>query len=135
MSPRIEFDHEFSYRDLGKGLFPGLAVTLVGPAGEDDLIAIVDTAATYCLFNGIRAQAIGLDLASGRRETLSSLTGHLNGWIHRVELEILGSRFQCEVAFSDQPIPRELLGRHSLFEQIRIGFREGLSTGYFHPMP
>jgi hypothetical protein len=29
-----------------------LDVTLVVPGGEDDLIAIIDTGAKYCLFNG-----------------------------------------------------------------------------------
>jgi predicted aspartyl protease len=133
MSPRVDFSHEFQYRYLGTDFFPVLDVTLVGPSGEDDLIAIIDTGAKYCLFNGLRAAAIGLDLGSGRLEKLTGLTGQLLARIHQVDLEILGTRFSCEVAFSEQPIPRELLGRHTLFTQMRIGFREGISTGYFHP--
>jgi len=134
MSPRVDFQHEFQYRDLGLDSFPALDVTLIGPQGEEDLIAIIDTGARYCLFSGLRAVGVGLDLEAGRRELLGGLAGTLTAWIHQVELEILGARFQCEVAFSDQHIPRELLGRHTLFDQIRIGFREGISTGYFHPL-
>ena len=135
MSPRIDFSHEFQYRELGQDLFfPALDVTLIGPNdAEEDLIAIIDTGAKYCLFNGLRAASIGLDLTAGRREVLNSLTGQLIAWVHTVSLEILGARFQCEVAFSEQQIPRELLGRHTLFTQVRFGFREGISTGYFHP--
>lgn len=134
MSPRIDFDHEFQYRDLGDGsLFPVLDVTLFGPAGEEDTLAIIDTGAKYCLFDGRRAESIGLDLAAGRRERLSGLAGEFFAWVHPVELEILGSRFACEVAFSEHPIPRELLGRHTLFQHIRLGFREGLLVGFFHP--
>jgi predicted aspartyl protease len=134
MSPRIDFEHEFQYRELIDGsFFPALDVTLIGPAGEDDLIAILDTGAKYCFLNGVRAASIGLDLTAGRRELLSGLAGQLTAWIHEVTLEILGTQFQCEVAFSEQQITRELLGRHMLFDHIRLGFREGISTGYFHP--
>jgi len=136
MSPRVHFEHEFNYRQLGQdSFFPALDVTLIGPQGADELIAIVDTGATYCLFSGVRAPAIGIDLISGKRVRLSGLAGQMTAWIHSVELEILGTRFHCEVAFSEQPIPRELLGRHTLFDQIRLGFREGLSMGLFHPAP
>jgi hypothetical protein len=135
MSPRIEFRHEFQYRELAPdSFFPAIDVTLIGPNGEEeDLLAIIDTGAKYCLFSGLRAAPIGIDLQAGRRENLSGLAGQLTAWIHPVQLEILGTRFQCEVAFSEQHIPRELLGRHSLFDQIRVGFREGISAGYFHP--
>jgi len=54
--------------------------------------------------------------------------------IHPVTLEIAGHRFECEVAFSEQDIERELLGRHTLFRQVRFGFREGISMAYFHPV-
>lgn len=134
MSPRLHFDHEFNYRELEQdSFFPALDVTLIGPQGEDELIAIVDTGATYCLFSAVRAPAIGIELISGRRVTLSGLAGQMSAWLHSVELEIFGTRFQCEVGFSEQPIPRELLGRHTLFKQIRLGFREGFSVGFFHP--
>lgn len=134
MSPNIDFDHEFQYRELGQDLFfPALDVTLIGPDGEEDLIAIIDTGATYSLFNGLRAEPIGLELMAGRKEILRGLAGPLMARIHQVRLEIRGTRFQCEVAFSEHPIPRELLGRHTLFNQMRLGFREGISTCYFHP--
>ena len=136
MSHQIDFDHEFKYRNLGQGLaFPAVNVTLVGPKGEDDLIAIIDSGATYSLFDGVRAFSIGLALMDGRRETLSALSGQFVVWIHEVDLEILGTRFRCEVAFSEQHIPRELLGRHTVFDRVRIGFREGISTSTFIPSP
>jgi predicted aspartyl protease len=136
MSPRINFTHEFQYRELEPfGYLPVLDITLIGPEDEDDLLAIVDTGARYCLFDGRRATAIGLDLLDGRAENLSGLAGNLLARIHTVTLEILGVRFKCEVAFSEQEIRRELLGRHTLFNRVRFGFREGMNVGYFHPEP
>jgi hypothetical protein len=133
MSHRVSFAHEFQFRYLEHDFFPVLDVTLIGPTGEDDLIAIIDTGAKYCFFNGVRAASIGIELAAGRLEVLSGVAGHLMARIHKVDLQVLGTRFHCEVAFSEQPIVRELLGRHSFFNQVRLGFREGLSVGYFHP--
>lgn len=133
MSHRVSFAHEFQFRYLQHDLFPVLDVTLIGPSGEDDLIAILDTGAKYCFFNGVRAASIGIELAAGRLEVLSGLSGQLIARIHEVDLQILGTTFRCEVAFSEHPIARELLGRHTLFNQVRLGFREGLSIGYFHP--
>jgi predicted aspartyl protease len=135
MSPRLDFLYEFSYRDLGNDFFPAMDVTVKGPTGQDDLLTIIDTGAKYCLFNGLRAAGIGLDLTAGRREILKGLAGYLVAWIHEVDLEILGTQFTCEVAFSEQHISRELLGRHTLFRKLRFGFREGISICYFHPEP
>lgn len=133
MSPRIDFEHEFQYRYFGNLFLPALEVTLIGPVDEDELLAIVDTGATFCLFNGVRAAAIGLELSAGRLENLAGLAGGLLARIHAVTLEIAGYRFDCEVAFSEQEIERELLGRQTLFNQVRFGFREGMSLAYFHP--
>jgi hypothetical protein len=37
MSPSVDFDHEFQYRDFGAdSFFPALDVTLIGPNGEEE---------------------------------------------------------------------------------------------------
>jgi len=139
MSPRFTliFDQEFRYRQvpgLDPGLlFPALPVGLIGPSGADDLLAIIDTGAKYSLFDGRRAKSIGLDLMAGKSVQLTALSGTLPARLQAVTLEILGSRLECEVAFSESEIRRELLGRHDLFSHARFGFREGMSLGYFHP--
>jgi len=137
MTHKIDFAHEFHYRDLPAIPFvPAVGVTLIGPSGQDEFVAIVDTGAAYCLFNGRRAKSIGLDLQAGRQQKLAGIAGGtLMARIHQVRLEILGSTFKCEVAFSEEDIGRELLGRHDLFSQVRFGFREGRSIAYFHPSP
>ncbi len=137
MTYKIDFDHEFQYRHLSTNLFvPALSVAVIGPSGQDDLVAIVDTGAKFCLFDGRRAGSIGLELLAGRQVNLAGLAGGvLTARMHKVSLEISGSTFRCEVAFSEVPITRELLGRHTLFTQVRFGFREGQSRGYFHPSP
>lgn len=138
MSPfRVSFEHEFQFRSV-PGLpqtYPALVVGLIGPGGQDDCLAIFDTGASYSLFDGKRAKSIGLDLTSGTRINLSGLSGDISAWLHRVTLDIEGSKFECEVAFSEAAIGRELLGRSGLFTRIRLALREGQSCFYFHPAP
>jgi len=135
----LQFDNEFQYREV-PGLdpslvFPAVVVGVVGPTGAEDLLAIIDTGATYSLFNGRRARSIGLDLLAGKPIRLGGLSGSLSARLHRITLEILGAKIDCEVAVSESEIQRELLGRHELFPRVRFGFREGISSGYFHPEP
>src|SRR5437868_2446755 len=89
----VSFDSEFQYRSVPgldpSVLFPALPVGVIGPQGAEDLLAIVDTGATYLLFNGNRAKSIGLDLMRGRLITLTGLSGSMPARIHRVTLEIL----------------------------------------------
>lgn len=137
MNHNIHFEHVIPYRAVppGTDLFPAFFVGLIGPAGQEDALVILDTGAEYSIFNGSRASALGLDLLNGQRVTLSSLGGQLTGHIHRIVLEIEGSRFNAEVLFSLNTIPRELLGRHTLFEQMRWGLRESRHEVYFSPRP
>lgn len=116
-------------------MFPAVPVTLFGPGSEEQGLPILDTGAAHCLFNGERANRIGLDLLSGRPLRLSLLTGSLTSYLHEIVLEIEGHRFLVEAAFSSGPIRRELLGRHSLFEQTTWAIRESRQEIYFSPRP
>jgi hypothetical protein len=59
------------------------------------------------LFDGRRAKSIGLDLMAGKSVPLAALSGTLPARLHAVTLEILGSRLECEVAFSECEIGRD----------------------------
>ena len=137
MNYNIQFEHVIPYRavPLRTGLFPALFVGLIGPGGQDDSLVILDTGAEYSIFNGSRASALGLNLLAGQRVTVSSLGGSVEGYIHPIVLEIEGSQFQTEVVFSLNRIPRELLGRSSVFRQVTWGLRESRQEMYFSPRP
>lgn len=135
----LSFEHEFQYRPIPgfapSQVFPAIPIGLIGPKHAVDTIAVIDTGATCSLFSGLRAPAIGLELSAGKRIHLASLSAISLAFLHRVTLELFGMRISCEVAFSEVPIRRELLGRHDVFSQVRFAFREGLSLGYFDPRP
>jgi hypothetical protein len=61
--------------------------------------------------------------------------GGIQGYLHRVDIEIEGCRFAIDAVFSLNPIPREILGRDTLFEQVTWGLRESQQEIYFSPKP
>jgi hypothetical protein len=131
LSYSFQFDHVIPY-DKGA---PATYVRLIGPGGQDEVLALLDTGSQYCLFQGVRALGLGLSLLDGRPILLSSLAGDLQGYLHRIIIEIEGALFSVDAVFSLNPIPRELLGRHTLFEQITWGLRESQQEIYFSPRP
>lgn len=127
----IQFERIIPY---DKGIL-ATYVRLIGPGGEDEVLALLDTGAQYCLFKGVRASGLGISLMDGRSISLLTLGGELQGYLHRIEVEIEGSRFPVDAVFSLNPIARELLGRHTLFEQVTWGLRESEREIYFLPKP
>lgn len=73
----LSFEHEFQYRPIPgfapSQVFPAIPIGLIGPKHAVDTIAVIDTGATYSLFSGLRAPAIGLELSAGKRIHLASL--------------------------------------------------------------
>jgi len=117
---------------------PLVGVRLLNPHDESkaiDTIAIMDSGASYSLFNGIFCQDLGINLTLGRPKNFIGLAGSLKGYIHQVIIEIEGEQFKCDVAFSEQNISRNLVGRFSLFEKIRIGIQGRHRLLFFHPAP
>ena len=55
----LVFDWQLECRLHHNQYFPALPVTLIGPDGSEDIIAIVDTGAQYCLFDGQRTEGLG----------------------------------------------------------------------------
>jgi len=137
MNGIIEFERVLGYRSIppGQALLPAIPIRLIGPAGRDDVLAVLDTGAEYSIFDGRRATVLGIALTNGKRRRLNTVCGAMDAWLHKITLEIEGSRFRCEVLFSDGYIPRELLGRHTVFDQITIAIREKYHSIYFSPRP
>lgn len=137
MSQEIQFEHTFFYREVPPSpiLRPALNVRIFASGGQVDLIAVLDSGAEYCLFNGTRAASLGIDLVAGQQIAMSSLGGTFPAYLHAIEVEIGGIRLRIQAAFSERHISRELLGRHTLFDQTIWGIREYRQEIYFSADP
>ena len=129
----VEYTHRIQYRTLPKHgrSFPVLDVQLSHNEQSIDVITVVDTGAEFTLISGGYAMGIGLDLQSGRKGELHTLGGSIVYWSHNVKVNIFDIFIEIEIRFSEQSIPRNLLGR-DLLEYMRIGLREKHESLFCH---
>jgi hypothetical protein len=124
----VSYDLELDYlRDSARGsAFPGLWIVLGGREDRElEVMAHLDSGTETSLFDGRIGRAIGLDLSAGEILVFRSSTGaEIGASLHpvRVAQEKLGG-YELTIAFGEQPITRNLLGR-DFFNLFQIGFRE-----------
>lgn len=83
--------------------------------------AKVDPGAQYCLFGREIAEQLGIDVESGIRRNLGTLTGSLIAYGHDVKLVTLEVELDAHVCFAkDDGLPRNLLGRIGWLQRIRL---------------
>lgn len=127
----VEYQYLFSYRPLfyesnGQPMLteprPAIFITPHRASKHFHTMALIDSGSTFSLFDNQVGVELGSDVQSGRPHRLSSLGGSVMGYAHVIELEIVPSwRFETEVLFSDQPVPRNLLGHYGFLEQTAVG--------------
>ena len=126
----VEYTHEFDYGHTEKeGVCPVIAVSMSPPEMSSDegveVDAFLDSGASISLFNGSFLRGFDIDVMNDRGKVFTSTAGvPLTAYLHRVTLTLpeLGT-FNLDVAFSIDPIRRNLLGR-DFFKLVQIGFRE-----------
>lgn len=128
---KVEYHHLFKYRPLyyesnSKPMLseprPAIFITIWNESHSVQTIALIDSGSTYSLFDYQLGIELGVDVRSGRKYRLSSLGGSVNGYAHKIELEIVeGWKLPTEVLFSDDAIPRNLLGHYGFLEHVAVG--------------
>jgi hypothetical protein len=139
----VEYQYRFAYRPLfyeidGRPTLteprPAISVTLHHGLFKLQAIALIDSGSTYSLFDYQIGKELGIDVRAGRLQRLSSLGGLVLGYAHLVELEVAeGWRFATEVLFSDDAIPRNLLGHHGFIEHVAVGLQGKTGQIYLRP--
>jgi len=110
-----------SYYDPGK---PGIMipVTLNLINGTAMLEAKLDTGATDCVFARRHGELLGLDIESGERLRINTVTGTFTAYRHEVTMTVLVYSFDVRVCFAeDNQFNRNVLGRHGFLDRVRIG--------------
>lgn len=96
-----------------------------------EVLATVDTGSSYTVFSRQCAQMLGLAVENGAR--VLTLTGTLNAFAHRAQIEIAGLVFECDVHFfEDASLRRNFLGRNWL-RLCRVGIVEHDAELYLSP--
>ncbi len=87
-----------------------------------DLRAKIDMGASLCIFARKHAEQPGLDVESGKLETLATVTGTFVAYGHEITLDVLGLETTTTVYFAaDENFRRNVLGRQGWLDRVRLG--------------
>lgn len=106
---------------------PLLQVRLGFGTNHTDVVGLVDTGATDCLFDRDVADDLGITLANSdvTREYLGVGGRSVVGYIHAVKFQIQGFSewIEIEAGFIDAKLPYQLLGQAGFFDNYEISFQ------------
>lgn len=84
--------------------------------------AKVDTGSSNCIFARHLGEELGLDIETGLRLLVGTVTGNFVAYLHEVNLSLASFEFSGLVGFAeDQGFRRNVLGRRGFIEQMALG--------------
>jgi len=108
--PKLSFRIEYQYKD---GRIH---------ARETDFFARVDTGASFCIFQRLHAETVGIVVESGTPIRISTVMGGFVAYAHQVALGVLGIEVEATVYFAEDPaMPRDVLGQTGWLDRMRFG--------------
>ena len=118
--------HRYVFRN--GDFLPLCSLFLLGPGepGRTPIEALVDSGASYSIFHKSAAEAVGIKLPLASNHPVQYGDTAVPGWRRRVDLELRGERWSCEVIFVERlAFSHSLLGRRGVFPKFReISFAE-----------
>ncbi len=119
-----------------KSLDTGITIKAILRLGEIEFVsrAKVDTGSEICIFRREIGEHLEIDIESGFKKKLITLSGGLSAFGHGIQLETLGLTFDTFVYFAaDYSIKRNLLGRQGWLQLIKLGLDDYKSEIYISP--
>ena len=84
--------------------------------------AKVDTGSSNCIFARSVGEELGLDIESGLRLLVGTVTGNFVAYLHEVNLSLASFEFSGLIGFAqDKEFRRNVLGRRGFIEQMTLG--------------
>jgi hypothetical protein len=116
---KLNFRIAYEYRDE-RGILVPVALRYAGR--ETDFFARVDTGASFCIFQRLHAETVGITVESGVATRISTVTGSFLAYAHRVALGVLGIEVEATAYFAEDPaMPRDVLGQTGWLDRMRLG--------------
>jgi hypothetical protein len=106
---------------------PVIPILLTYKNKQQSILALIDSGADVCVFHSSIGKTLGIDVSSGRPETLGGIsgTGHeITAYFHLVRLTVAGlNSIDLEVGFTDSDgIYSGLLGQQGFFDEYEVRF-------------
>ncbi len=116
----VEFDRLVEYNAGEAGITVEITVGLSDK--QVSFNAKIDTGSSFCIFERMYAEELGLKIDGGLFQRVSTATGSFTTFGFRVGLTVAGLEFDSLVYFvEDANIRRNVLGRHGWLELVKIG--------------
>ncbi len=123
MSEIIEFDktHFYSMFDVGITV----SVNLFYAEKDVEFDAKIDTGSTYCVFQRLHGELLGLDIENGISLEIGTATGSFRAFGHELRLSVLDIETVSTVYFAESDFfDRNLLGRIGWLDRVKLGLIE-----------
>lgn|SRR5262245_53675360 len=120
MAYSLTFESQHSYDAAEMGISVPIILTL--GQSRIDLLAKLDTGATFCVFEREVGEGLGLEIEQGRAEWIGTATGRFKAYGHDITLQALGFQFDLTVYFTEMfSFGRNVLGRYGWMQQVKLG--------------
>ena len=123
MNHNLEFEKLVRY-DAGKS---GITVKVELRLGENYTVfdAKIDTGSTYCVFERLYGERLGIEIEKGLSERIGTADGSFQAFGHQLTLTVEGYEFDSTVYFAqDENFKRNVLGRHGWLDRVLIGIND-----------
>ncbi|HEX9962956.1 MAG TPA: hypothetical protein VGB00_18635 [Pyrinomonadaceae bacterium] len=123
MIHNLEFEKLVQY-DTSQG---GISLNVELRLGKDSTTfkAKVDTGSTYCIFERVHGEKLGIKIETGLRERIGTASGSFWAFAHLVTLIVDDYKFDSAVYFEqDESFNRNVLGRHGWLDRMIIGIND-----------
>jgi len=120
MTYNLEFEKFVQY-DAGQ---LGISLNVELRLNNDSTVfeAKMDTGSSFCIFERIHGERIGIEIESGLRNRVGTATGSFLVFGHQITLVIEDYEFDAMVYFAeDVNFNRNVLGRRGAIENLKIG--------------
>ncbi len=99
-----------------------LPVTLKLGRKTSNFEAQIDTGASVCIFRRQQGEELGIEIETGLREQINTVTGSFITYGHQLTLSVLEIDFEAYVYFAVQEqFARNVLGRIGWLDRIKVG--------------
>lgn len=114
------FSQQYSYDPHVGGI--QVPVVLRAGASRVDVLANVDTGASYCLFGREAGETLAIPIESGERATFLTANSKFDAYGHELSMSVLGIDLTAMVSFfADPTIRKNVLGRRGWLNRVRLG--------------
>lgn len=123
MSYQLSFAQVLAY-DAG---LPGVTlIVILRLSGKSvPYEAKLDTGSSFCIFARSIGEQLELDVESGLRQLIGTVTGTFMTYLHEVSLSVAGFELDALVGFAaDASFQRNVLGRRGFLEQVVLGLND-----------